>query len=455
MTSNPEQCASCKWYVGAIGEYGDIRCLAFSKGIPHEILTGQQGHLERYKDDLGIVWEEDPDYVRDARLRERRLAEISGYLDELKKLERNPACPRCGINVHEVIYGMPAGPPTFGYFAAGCDIDEDSLRYRWWCRKCNILIDDDSIAVSDLARKYHAFERVDKREFQRSARILQSIWRAEQGYDIGEFKSKNGSRPLGSRLVMPWARDSLSNYLNENIRGVVREEVMNPDKSKGKLYGKPRIFNDLLSSQPLCFNLFGELKRDLSLATKVMKTLTNGMVDSVTDIEFEWSPGKTNPDLTGDRSAFDVYVTFSSPNGSKGFIGIEVKYHENLAGKAASHKERYDQIASQMNCFKETSLESLKRQPLQQIWRDHLLAGIHRIANGFKEGFFVFLHPEGNTHCSDAIARYRECLTDTDTFASWTLESVVSAIKRFTDDDWIDLFEDRYLNFEKISTYVK
>ena len=108
-----------------------------------------------------------------------------------------------------------------------------------------------------------------------------------------------------------------------------------------------------------------------------------------------------------------------------------------------------------MNCFKETSLEDLKGQPLQQIWRDHLLAGIHRIANGFEEGFFVLLHPEGNTHCSEAITRYRECLTDTDTFASWTLESVVSAIKRCADDDWIDLFIDRYLNFEKISTYVQ
>ena len=137
----------------------------------------------------------------------------------------------------------------------------------------------------------------------------------------------------------------------------------------------------------LLFYLFAELKRDLSLATKVMNTLTNGMVDSVTDIEFEWSPGKADPDLTGDRSAFDVYVTFSSPNGSKGFIGIEVKYHENLSGKSASHKERYEQIASQMNCFKETSLERLKRQPLQQIWRDHLLAGIHRIANGFEKRF--------------------------------------------------------------------
>ena len=39
----------------------------------------------------------------------------------------------------------------------------------------------------------------------------------------------------------------------------------------------------------------------------------------------------------------------------------------------------------------------------------------------------------------------------TDTFASWTIESVASAIKRCTDDPWIDRFIDRYLAFEKVA----
>ena len=183
-----------------------------------------------------------------------------------------------------------------------------------------------------------------------------------------------------------------------------------------------------------------------------MKNLTNGLVGSVTDIDFEWSPGRGDPRLTGDRSAFDVYVSFSSAGNKKGFIGIEVKYHENLIGAASPHKYRYDQIADQMGCFKESNREDLKVQPLQQVWRDHLLAGIHRIADGFEEGFFVFLYPEKNTYCSSAVADYKRCLTNTDTFASWTIESVVSAIKRCTDDPWIDRFIDRYLAFEKVAT---
>ena len=307
------------------------------------------------------------------------------------------------------------------------------------------------MTLRDLAERYSALEAVDKSDFQRSARILQSMWRAEHGYEVGELKTRTGSRLLGSRLVMPWAQEKLANYLSDTIKDVVCAEVMDPKKSQGKLYGKPRIFNDLLSSQPLCFNLFAELQRDLPLATEVMKNLTNGLVGSVTAIDFEWSPGRGDLRLTGDRSAFDVYVSFSSADDKKGFIGIEVKYHENLIGAASPHKDRYDQIADQMGCFKESNREDLNAQPLQQIWRDHLLAGIHRIADRFEEGFFVFLYPQKNTHCSSAVADYERCLTNADTFASWTIESVASAIKRCTDDPWIDLFIDRYLAFEKVA----
>tara|TARA_B100000745_G_scaffold283496_1_gene217585 strand:+ start:90 stop:854 length:765 start_codon:yes stop_codon:yes gene_type:complete len=250
---------------------------------------------------------------------------------------------------------------------------------------------------------------------------------------------------------MPWAQERLKNYLTENIRDVVRSEVLDPVKSKGKLYGKPRIFNDLLSSQPLCFNLFGELSQDLQLVTSIMQNLTAGKVETVTRIEFEWSPGQGDPIYTGDRSAFDVYVEFLTPTNTKGFFGIEVKYHENLIGKAATTTDRHYQISGQMDCFDEGFLKELEKQPLQQIWRDHMLAGIHKIQNKFDEGIFVFLYPEKNTHCLEAMEKYKRCLTSTDTFAEWTIESVANQVKQATDDDWIDLFTDRYLDFNKIS----
>lgn len=304
--------------------------------------------------------------------------------------------------------------------------------------------------LNDLAKEYHVLEKSDKSDFQRRARILQSIWRTEQGYDVGIHSGRKGERLLGSRLVMPWAEETLANYLTETIRQVVRKEVVDRQKSQGKLFARPRIFDDLLSSQPLCFNLFGELQQDLALATAVFEALTFGRVDRVSGIEFEYSPGRGDARYTGDNSAFDVYVTFRTAQGGRGFIGIEVKYHENLQGKAAQLRPRYEQVAKAMNCFKENRLAQLKAQPLQQIWRDHLLAGSLRHADGFDDGFFAFLYPKDNQHCANAVRGYRDCLSNSDTFTDWTLEHVSMTIKRHTQSKWIDSFIDRYLNFGKL-----
>ena len=104
-----------------------------------------------------------------------------------------------------------------------------------------------------------------------------------------------------------------------------------------------------------------------------------------------------------------------------------------------------------MGCFKEDNRVVLRSQPLQQIWRDHLLAGAHLHVDKLNDGFFVFLYPESNPHCVNAVKEYRECLTDHDTFVLWTLEDVVNSIKRRSHGDWIDRFIDRYLDFGKLT----
>jgi len=250
---------------------------------------------------------------------------------------------------------------------------------------------------------------------------------------------------------MPWAEETLANYLSDTVRQVVRCEVLDPEKSRGKLYARPRIFNDLLSSQPLCFNLFGELQQDLTLATGVLADLTSGRVGRVTAIEFEYSPGRGDVRYTGDRSAFDAYVVYWTPEGGRGFAGIEVKYHENLLGGSARHRARYDEVAATMGCFREERRGDLRRQPVQQVWRDHLLAGSHRHVDGFDDGFFAFVYPRGNGHCAAAMRAYRECLSECDSFVEWTLEDVCTAIRRHTDGEWIERFVDRYLAFEKLA----
>jgi len=69
--------------------------------------------------------------------------------------------------------------------------------------------------------------------------------------------------------------------------------------------------------------------------------------------------------------------------------------------------------------------------------------------------FFVFLFPQDNLHCQEAVEQYKGCLTIDRTFQSWTLENVAEVIKQNTKKKWIDEVIDRYLNFGKIEKYME
>lgn len=299
--------------------------------------------------------------------------------------------------------------------------------------------------MQELCRRHHAYVSGDN-PFQRRARLLQALWREGNGYEAG----LHDGQPLGSRLAMPFAEHSLANYLTETIRDVVRREVVNQDHGLQQLYARPRIFNDLLSSQPLCFNLFGEMSRDLPLGSAVFSDLTEGRVREITTISFEFSPGRGDARYTDDNSAFDVYVEFLTSAKSRGFIGIEVKYHEKMNDKPARDRPRYGQIASAMDIFRNEALPRLRGTSLQQVWRDHLLAGSLCQVGGFADALSVVIHPADNSKCVEALRNYRACLTRTESFATWTLEDVVAAIRRHGAEELAAALTDRYLAFGKI-----
>lgn len=292
----------------------------------------------------------------------------------------------------------------------------------------------------DELERHHSYVAGDS-PFQATLRLRQAKWRERNGYPIGEHRG----RPLGSRLAMPWAEESLANYLTPAIGELVGREVADA-KRVGKLISQPRIFNDLLSSQPLAFNLFGELALDLDLATAVCGELWPSSIGRVTSIEFEWSPGRGDAKYLDNRSAFDVAVFYETREAERGFVGIEVKYHENLQVGASTHKPRYDQVAAASGVFVDHADNDLRRPPLQQIWLDHLLAlSMLQADDGWTEGSFVLLHPAENSRCVKVGDAYRDHISAPATFERVTIERVVAAMKLHTDATWPAAFADRYL----------
>jgi hypothetical protein len=293
----------------------------------------------------------------------------------------------------------------------------------------------------ELLIEHHVLVPSDN-EFQAEARLRQAVWRERRGLPIGEHRG----RPLGSRLAMPYAKDTLANYVTDTIRDVVRAEVLDPKKAEGKLYREPRIFDDLLSSQPLCFNLFGEMQRDLYVASRVFAVLMDDPSLKVTNIEFEHSPGRGDLRFTGDHSAFDVFVLYTTETAKKAFLGIEVKYVESLGGAPARHRPRYDEVADAMGVFLPEARARLRQPPLEQFWRDHLLAGSLLLdgASGFDTGAFTVVYPEGNTVVAEAVAGYGACLRDTSKFRTWTLERVLDAADGAGARAWAGEVRERY-----------
>jgi hypothetical protein len=287
----------------------------------------------------------------------------------------------------------------------------------------------------DELEKYQAYYKSDT-DFAAFARLLQSKWRAKKGYPIGK---------LGNYLETDFAKVSQSNYLTDNIKKLVENEVRN-SKTNGNLISEPRIWDNLLSSQPLCFNLFGELHFDLELATKFFQTLFPQKIKEVIRIKFEYSPARNDKNYTDDRSAFDVFIEYHNEQEETGFIGIEVKYAENLNDKPATHKEIYDNIANKSGLFKPTSLLNLQSKPLQQIWRDHLLS--IAMQKDYKEGIFVFLYPKQNDACQKAVKSYVAQLKSEEEeingFYPRYLEDFVQTLADIHATEWTEELKERY-----------
>ena len=83
----------------------------------------------------------------------------------------------------------------------------------------------------DILQRYAALvsASTDQHDYQWQLRLLQSLWREERGFPIGEYRGQ----PSGNRLAMPEAKETLNNYLTQTIQTVVRREVEGP-KRRGK-----------------------------------------------------------------------------------------------------------------------------------------------------------------------------------------------------------------------------
>src|ERR1700722_9611430 len=152
-----------------------------------------------------------------------------------------------------------------------------------------------------------------------------------------------------------------------------------------------RLWNNLLTSQALTFNLFGPFKQNLALATAVMRRLVPDLVGEVTGVRFEHSPGRGQPRFTADHTAFDVLLHCPTPRGRNAFIAIEVKYSEAPAGLASPVRPRYDALSREAGVFRDPDAPALRYAPIEQFWREQLLVTALLNTGAYQDGWLLVI----------------------------------------------------------------
>ena len=285
--------------------------------------------------------------------------------------------------------------------------------------------------VPQKVLKAHRVDETFDNRFKACARLLQALWRERADLPIGTFTNHQGAKRRIGSLIAGTPADEGRNFLTPEIAEVARLE--SAYQEPGAMIDRTRLFGNLLSSMPMCFNLFAPLCRDFQLSAKLLRSIIPGIdIKAVRHVWFEHSPGRLDPSLTGDRSAFDVALVYERADGKLGLVGVETKYSESCQEPAPSElNPRYAELSRASGLFKEPDHAALRVNPLQQFFREHLLAQAVVLRGDYAEAYFVLVAPRHNHLVQNAAGLYANFLAEPGNaqvpFVNIELEQVIEA----------------------------
>lgn len=201
--------------------------------------------------------------------------------------------------------------------------------------------------------------------FKKRMRIHQGWWRA---CVLGEAQ---GAHPIRkNELICSTIKNgelSNNNFLSDNVRKAVEETIKERKMFRAGIIEEGRLFNNLLSSQPLCFNFFGEMKIDTDFALQFLRRFYPDLT-GVKRVIFEYAPEKN---YTNDNSAFDIAFEVMQ-NSEIGLIGFECKFTDSFSQKEYD-KEDYREIFNQSDVFVQ-EYRSFVASRYNQLFRNQLIA---------------------------------------------------------------------------------
>ena len=269
--------------------------------------------------------------------------------------------------------------------------------------------------------------------FREKCREQQSMFREMMGEPMGVGPWRNSSKKQISMLAN--GEKTGKNFVNRFTFNYAKSRVKNLQPHE--TIDEYRLFNNMLSSQPMAFNLFcpfiqmiEEGKGDI--VTNVFKEIfPDKHIREVTEVGLEYLHTDIKNYLN-DCTAMDAIVRYKDTDGKPAFIAIETKYTDVL-GENTSNKERaqdrYRDWIKRIGMFKpETEAKLLSGEKvISQIYRNFLLTECYGIVEKANRCYSVVLAPAQHPTTEKEVASLKDELLPEYQYkiSSITLESFV------------------------------
>lgn len=202
--------------------------------------------------------------------------------------------------------------------------------------------------------------------FRHRMRIHQGWWRTVV---LGEDPGEHPKDPKKTICNTIHDGDPKRNFLSEGAYNAFLLTKQERSSLSRGIVEEKRLLNNLLSSQPLAFNFFGEFKVDPAFATTVLR-IWLPEIDTVEWVKFEYAPENN---YSNDLSAFDVALKYRTKNGAQGLFGLECKYTDDFSTSGKPRKEYENIYNSNPNMFIQP-YQSYLQPRYVQLFRNQLIA---------------------------------------------------------------------------------
>jgi hypothetical protein len=269
--------------------------------------------------------------------------------------------------------------------------------------------------------------------FRRGLRYHQSQWREARGHPVGSQPIEprpggNPGRPVGSRLPLAYARETGANFVTRGALDAARARTSTVEPHQ--TLDHQRLWAELLWSQSLAFNLFGDLAADLAHADAAVRTWWPDAPGTVCEVRFAYSPGRLDRSYLGSLRAFAAALMLDLGDGTRGIAAIATRYYDRAKAETPRPENvaRYLEVADRSGVFRPGAVDALKRKSdLAVLWLEHLLllSTLQHASAAWRWGRYVVV--AGNSDYADLCERYARLLADRSTFSSLTLEGLLEA----------------------------